>query len=171
MALTSQSMGSQRLRCITRLRQQALHSKLAKGSQLGHGVGLLCKACCLSLVMQRNHCEPILCEVRATPLNLLFRPVLRGPRPWPIRGPQKTDPQIKNKNRGGLRIARKDPSRRGGIDGPNFRPNGPTRTRNGPKTSKKPKNPPKTRGRPRSSYRHMPGSMFTRGFIVYIRGL
>ena len=107
---------------------------------------LLCKACCLSLVMQRNHCEPILCEVRATPLNLLFRPVLRGPRPWPIRGPQKTDPQIKNKNRGGLRIARKDPSRRGGIDGPNFRPNGPTRTRNGPKTSKKLKNPPKTRG-------------------------
>ena len=73
MALTSQSMGSQRLRCITRLRQQALHSKLRRG----HGEAMGCKACCLSLVMQRNHCEPILCEVRATPLNLLFRPVLK----------------------------------------------------------------------------------------------
>ena len=52
----------------------------------------------------------------------------------------------------GARIARTDPSRQGGIDERIFRPNGPTRTPNGPKTSKKPENPPKSRGRPRSSY-------------------
>ena len=44
---------------------------------------------------------------------------------------------------GGLRTARIDPSRQGSIDERIFRPNGPTRTRNGPTPSKKSKSGPK----------------------------
>ena len=58
--------------------------------------------------------------------------------------------QITNINRGGLRTARIDPSRQGSIDERKIRPNGPTRTRNGPKRSKKSKNGPKTRQTTRS---------------------
>ena len=63
---------------------------------------------------------------------------------------KKAYPQIKNKNRGGWRTARIDPSRRGGIDGFEITANGATRTRNGPKPSKKSKNGPKNRGDPRA---------------------
>ena len=65
---------------------------------------------------------------------------------------KKTDPQIKHKNRGGLRTARIDPSRRGGIDGFDITANGATRTRNGPKPSEKSKNGPKIGGAAPNSY-------------------